>query len=221
MTWHPWIVEKKQQLHASQSFVVQHENLNSMKRSSLNTPELYNRLSFICQSAHEMSCHRHLTISRDQLQCLRGDKKSALVGGLFRVWTTERKRSFHAVHEGCNSCTHDQKCCRWRFIQMFSTQNIETWKVSLSRYSHKMSQTLRERRYVSRKSRICFGGVHQIHLGMCQVDQPLPSGPSVYLFGGGLMLVATGHLQQKICRNLWYIGMTTSKEAQFQHWKPS
>ena len=76
---------------------------------------------------------------------------------------------------------------RWRFIQMFSTQNIETWKVSLSRYSHKMSQTLRERRYVSRKSRICFGGVHQIHLGMCQVDQPLPSGPSVYLFGGGLM----------------------------------
>lgn len=83
---------EKQQLHAWQSFVVQQENLNSMKRSSLNTPELYNHLSFICQSAHEMSCHRHLTISRDQLQCLRGDKKATLVGGLFHVRTTERKK---------------------------------------------------------------------------------------------------------------------------------
>ena len=103
---------KKKQLHASQSFVVQHENLNSMKRSSLNTPELYNHLSFICQSAHEMSCHRHLTISRDQLECLRGDKKAALVGGLFHVWTTERKmRSMKDATKG----THDvASVARWR-----------------------------------------------------------------------------------------------------------
>jgi len=145
-----------------------------------------------------------------------GTRKQRWLVGCSMCGQQKGKRSFHAVHEGCNKghswCC---KCCQMEVClkMFFQHKNIDTWKVSLSPYGHKMSQTLRERRYVSRKSRIFLGG------GSPNSPRNVSSRSTTSFSLAAWWLVATGHLQQKICRILH--STTTSKEAQFQHWKPS